>query len=229
MSLEKATITNTVTGEAVPVLFNPEQYTLNREVTYAQATIPGTSAPLVQFVAGNMQTLEMELLVDTYEEHRSGSTLLNAARSDVRALTSRITELMSIDPRTHAPPVLLFVWGSLSFACVLARASQRFTMFLPDGTPVRASLQVSFNEFRNLELEAKSVKRETADYSKTHEVGDGDSLSAIAAREYGTPRLWRPIALRNGIGDPRVLTVGQRLVVPRLPYRDPATGEVYSP
>ena len=228
MALEKATITNTATGEAIPVMFNPEEYTVNRDVNYAQTTIPGLSAPLIQFVSGNMQTLEMELFLDTYEEHRSGSSVLNRAGSDVRELTSRVTELMSINGSTHAPPVLLFVWASLSFTCVLARASQRFTMFLPDGTPVRASLQVTFNEFRNVDLEAKEVKRETADYSKTREVHEGDTLSAIAEREYGTPRLWRPIALRNDIDDPRDLAVGQRLIVPKLPYRDAATGEVYS-
>jgi nucleoid-associated protein YgaU len=228
MALEKATITNTVTGEAIPVMFNPEEYTVNRDVNYAQTTIPGLSAPLIQFVSGNLQKLEMELFLDTYEEHSSGSSVLNRAGSDVRELTSRVTELMSINATTHAPPVLLFVWASLSFTCVLASASQRFTMFLPDGTPVRASLQVTFNEFRNVDLEAKQVKRETADYSKTYDVHEGDTLSAIAAREYGTPKLWRPIALRNGIDDPADLAVGQRLVVPKLPYRDATTGEVHS-
>jgi nucleoid-associated protein YgaU len=226
MALEKATITNTVSGERIPVLFNPEEYTVQRDVNYAQSTIPGLGAPLIQFVAGNMQTLEMELFLDTYEEHREGSVVLNQAGGDVRDLTKRITGLMSIDGTTHAPPVLLFVWGSLSFTCVLARATQRFTMFLGDGTPVRATLQVTFNEFQNVDMEAKQVKRETADYSKVWEVHEGETLAAIAYAEYGNPKLWRPIALRNGLDAPRSLTVGQRLVVPRLPYRDPATGTV---
>ena len=100
-------------------------------------------------------------------------------------------------------------------------------MFLPDGTPVRARLQVTFNEFNNVELEAKEKKRETANFSKLHEVGQGQTLSAIAALVYSNPALWRPIAQRNGIDDPRELPVGMRLVVPQLPFRDPETGEVY--
>lgn len=227
MSLEKATITNSVTGERIPVQFNPEEYTVQRDVNYAQSAIPGLGAPLLQFVAGNLQTLEMELFLDTYEAHQEGSAVLNEAGSDVRELTRKVTDLMSIDGTTHAPPVLLFVWGSLSFTCVLARASQKFTMFLGDGTPVRATVQVTFNEFKNVDLEAREVKRETADYSKTWEVHEGETLAAIAHAEYGNARLWRPIALRNGIDRPRVLTVGERLIVPRLPYRDPDTGEVF--
>jgi len=216
MALEKALITNEVTGERMPVMFNPEEYTVNKDNNFAQQAIPGLSAPILQFVHGNMQTLEMELLVDTYE-----------AGGDVRELTKKITGLMDIDRTTHAPPVLLFTWGSLTFTCVLARASQRFIMFMPEGIPVRARLNVTFNEFRNVDLEAKEIKRETADYTKFHTVGQGETLSAIAGRLYGNPKLWRAIALRNHIENPRVLETGTRLIVPQLPYRNPQTGEVY--
>ena len=226
-SLEKAKITNTVTGKSIDVMFNPEEYTVNRDINYAQTPVPGLSAPIIQFVHGNMQTLEMELFLDTYEAHREGNRLINKAGADVRTLTRQITGLMSIDRTTHAPPVLLFTWGSLSFTCVLARASQRFVMFLPDGTPIRARLQVTFNEFKNIDLEAKEIKRETADFSKLYEVRQGETLSAIAARIYGNPALWRPIALHNNIDDPKALPVGIRLLVPQLPFRDPESGEVY--
>jgi nucleoid-associated protein YgaU len=228
MPMEKAVITNTVTGAKIPVMFNPEEYTVNREINYAQSVIPGLSGPVLQFVSGNMQTLEMELFLDTYEEHRVNDRVLNQARDDVRGLSSQITDLMAIDPTTHAPPVLLFTWASLSFTCVLARASQRFIMFLPDGTPVRARLQVVFNEFRNVDLEAKEVKRETADYTKRYIVNQGETLAGIAALSYGDPALWRVIALANAIDRPRPLAAGQELVLPNLPYRDPDSGAVFS-
>lgn len=225
--LEKATITNTVTNERLQVMFNPEEYSLNKDINYAATAIPGLSAPILQFVHGNMQTLEMELFLDTYEENREGSRVLNRAREDVRGLTGKITGLMNIDPTTHAPPVLLFTWGSLTFTCVLAKATQRFIMFLPSGIPVRARLQVTFNEFRNMDLEAKEVKRETATFSKVMVVRQGDTLSAIAWLAYGNADLWRPIALFNGVDNPRRLPVGLRLMIPPLPFRDPVTGEVY--
>jgi contractile injection system tube protein len=227
--LEKAIIINIETDAKIPVMFNPEEYTLNKDINYAQTGVPGLRAPILQFVHGNMGTLEMELFLDTYEEHREGSRILNQAGEDVRHLTRKITDLMTIDATTHAPPRLLLTWVSLydrSFTCVLARVSQRFIMFLPNGTPVRARLQVTFNEFNNVELEAKEIKRETADFSKLYVVGQGETLSAIAGRTYGNPALWRPIAIRNDIDNPRALPVGLRLLVPQLPFRDPETGEV---
>jgi len=228
VALEKALITNTVTGEHVPVQFNPEEYTVNRDVNYAQTAIPGLSAPVLQFVNGSMQTLEMELFLDSYEEHKVGDRVINAAKSDVRVLTRKVTDLMNIQSSTHAPPILLFTWASLSFTCVLARAVQKYTMFLPDGTPVRATLSVTFNEFVSVEQEAKDVKRETADFTKRHVAGQGETLWSIAAATYGDPRLWRVIAIANAIDRPRPLPIGARLVLPNLPYRDPDTGAVFS-
>jgi nucleoid-associated protein YgaU len=228
MALEKATITNTVTGERIAIMFNPEEYTLNRENSFAQIAVPGLSAPIIQFVHGNQQTLEMELFLDTYEMHKEGNRTLNSAGDDVRQLASKVTDLMSIDATTHSPPVLLFTWSSLSFTCVLTRATQRFIMFKSDGTPVRARLTVTFSQYSNAELEAKEIKRETADYTKVHIVLQGETLAAIAAAAYGDPQLWRPIALRNSIDDPHQLTTGMQLALPQLPYRDPDSGKVFS-
>lgn len=227
-TLEKALLTNTVTREDVEVMFNPEEYTYTDGNNLAQVAIPGLRSPLLQFVHGNLKTLEMELLVDTYEAHLSGAKVLNSAGQDVREITSKITDLLDINPETHAPPVLLFTWGQWTLRCVLASVTERYIMFLPSGVPVRARLQVTFNEFTNAEFEAKEIKRETADYSRIYITGQGETLSAIAGRVYQNPQQWRPIALRNGLDDPRQLDVGMRLLIPQLPYIDPESGEVYA-
>ena len=99
-------------------------------------------------------------------------------------------------------------------------------MFLPDGTPVRARLQVSFQGYINAITESKEVKRQTADYSKTYVVAQGDTLSKIAGVLFGNPALWRPIALNNGLEDSIQLTIGSKLLIPQLPYQDPETGHV---
>ena len=222
MALAKARITVEHTGETIDVMFNPEEYTLNKDNNFASQAVPGLSGPLLQFVHGNMRTLEMELFFDTY---LSNSTALKPPR-DVREETQRIVKLTEIDRDLHAPPVLLVSWASLQFRCVLARVSQKFIMFLPDGRPVRARLTVTFNEFIDAEREAKEINRQTANFSKVHIVVQGETLSSIAGRLYDNPQVWRPIAIVNGIADPRSIVVGQALQVPSLPFVDQESGEV---
>ncbi len=228
MSLEMATLTNLDTGERVEVLFNPDEYTLNKDTTFAQAAIPGLSTPLLQFVHGNLRTLEMELVFDSLERHTHSSRTVNPARSDVRQMTQKVVDLMAINPETHAPPIVLFGWGGLSFTGVLSRVNQRFTMFMDSGIPVRARLQVTFQEYKTALGEAQEVRRQTADYTRRHRLAHGETLSQVAAEFYGDPGLWRPIAIANKIDDPRRVEPARELLVPSLPFRDPDSGLLFT-
>jgi hypothetical protein len=205
MGLTKAKIIIEHTGEQFNVMFNPEEYALSKDNNFASHSVPGLSSPLIQFVNGNLRTLDMELFFDTTDERR-----------DVREETGRVVGLLDIRSDLHAPPVIRVSWATLQFRCVLARASQRFTRFLEDGRPTRARVSCTFNEFIDEEREAKEVNRQTADFTKAHVVKRGESISDIAFLHYRDPQLWRPIADANALDDPRLLTAGESLRVPSL-------------
>jgi LysM repeat protein len=215
MGLTKATIKVEHTGKNIDVMFNPEEYSFNRENNFASQTIPGLSGPVVQFSNGNARTLDMELLFDTYEK-----------QADVRDETQKFVSLMDIDPELHAPPILRFTWASLQFRCVLTRANQKFILFLSDGRPVRARVTVTFLEFLDPEREAKQVSRQTSDFTKVHVVAQAEMLSGIAGKHYGDPTAWRVLAIANELDDPFAIRPGQELIVPSLPFIDAETNEV---
>src|SRR5678810_346586 len=118
---------------AFNVLFNPTQYGIDKSNQIAEAAVPGLSAPILQFVHGNTRTLSMELFFDTYEE-----------RSDVRTHTDKVYDLLNIDASTHVPPICRVAWGDFNFRGVLDHVSGKFTLFLANGTPARATLSVTF-------------------------------------------------------------------------------------
>ncbi len=215
MALAKAKILIEATGETITVMFNPEEYSINKDNNFASQNVPGLSGPLLQFVHGNLRTLEMELFFDTYEKN-----------TDVRQETNKITDLLNINRDLHAPPIVQISWASLQFRGVLARASQKFQLFFSDGRPARARITCTFNEFIDPERELKEVDRQTADFTKVHVVAEGETLSAIAGRLYSDPAMWRPIAIVNDIENPRELTAGQSLQIPSLPFIDPESGKV---
>jgi hypothetical protein len=206
-------------GDAITVDYNPEEYTVNAENAFAVQGIPGLGSPIVQFVNGGQRTLEVELFFDTYDTP-------DLPKKDVRDQTSAIVALLGIDGEQHAPPILRVTMASLDLRCVLSRVSEKFQMFMPDGMPVRARLGCTFIEIVDPELAAQAANLQTADFSKAYVVVRGDTLCSIATARYRDPQRWRPIALANGIADPRAITVGQTLRIPSLPYRDVDTGEV---
>jgi hypothetical protein len=203
----------------VPCMFNPEQLTVEKSNHYAAVNIPGLSTPVFQFVRGEARTVTMDLFFDTYEEGL-----------DVRIFTDRITGwdagsmfsklpdiakgLMDIDSDLHAPPICLFIWGAFIFQCFIERATKRFTMFLPLGIPVRATVTVTLKEYREVDIQVKELNLQSSDLTKKRVVQEGDSLWSIAAKEYGDPADWRLIADANRIANPRWLETGRELVIP---------------
>jgi nucleoid-associated protein YgaU len=204
MALEKAVITPK-DGDPIQVLFNPTQYSLEKSNQIAEVGIPGLGSPILQYVRGNTRTLALELFFDTYEQ-----------REDVSHYTNKIYRLLGIESQSHVPPICRFTWGEFNFDCVVQSVGGQFTLFLGDGTPVRATLNVSLKEYVPVEVTVRQTPTESSDHTKTRLTKLGDTLSGIAAVEYGDPALWRPIADANGIHNPRGLKPGSRLVIPPL-------------
>lgn len=201
--LEKALILPEGAEPPIPVLFNPTQYSLEQGNQIAEVGVPGLGSPLLQYVRGNGRTLSMELFFDTYEQ-----------RSDVRFYTTRVYSLMDVRGTLRRPPVVTFAWGTFQFRCVVERVGGRFTLFLEDGTPVRATLSVSLREYVDVDVQVREQPAQTAGHARTYTVQRGDTLSGIAAAQYGDPGRWREIATANGISDPRAIQPGTPLSLP---------------
>jgi hypothetical protein len=217
--LAKAVLIDTASGVGHPVMYNPEELKFEQGNQFAEVGIPGRNASPVQYVRGKNRVLTMELFFDTYE-----------TGEDVRTHTAPIVALLDVQPRTMAPPVLLFSLGQVQLRCVLTDAGQRFTMFDRDGTPVRSTMSVRLQEYAEVALEirrgvflgsptasavANQVVTSLADPdAAVHIVLDGDTLSGIAGAYLGDPGRWREIARANRIVDPLVIVAGTTLVIP---------------
>jgi contractile injection system tube protein/LysM domain-containing protein len=194
-------------GEPVEVLFNPTEYSFEISNNFQASAPPGLNNPILQFVNGNLDMLVMDLFFDTWTD---------GGRSDVTEKTGKLAALLRVDGETHAPPRVEFRWGMFAFKAVIEKLSQRFTMFLSDGTPVRATLNVTFKQYKPLAEQLIDPRRNSADKTKRRVVTAGDSIWLLAHREYGNPRDWRQIARRNHVADPRAVRPGAVLVVPPL-------------
>jgi hypothetical protein len=179
---------------AFHVMFNPNQYSVEKANQFAEVGVPGLQAPIIQYVHGNTRTLTMDLYFDTYEERRN-----------VSHYTNRIY---------NAPPICIVAWGNFRFRGVLDHASGKFDLFLSNGTPVRATIGVVFKEFIDVTILVQEQPTQSADHRKARIVKSGERLDGIAAEEYGQSSMWRLIAEANDLDDPNTLQAGTSLVIP---------------
>jgi hypothetical protein len=208
--LTKATVevlAGSESGRVIEVLFNPSEYSIEDSASYQETAPPGLSNPITQFVNGNAMVLSMDLFFDTYTD---------GGGEDVSERTRQLTDLLHIDGELHAPPPVRFTWGVLLFQAIIDKISQRFTMFRADGTPVRATLSVTFTQYKTIQEQLQEPRRNSADKTKRRMVQGPDDLWLLAYKEYGDVAHWRHIARANRIDDPRKIVSGAVLVLPPL-------------
>jgi nucleoid-associated protein YgaU len=199
-------------SQAITVLFNPERLVFSKSANWAKQDPKDHDNPELQFNNSEPRTLSLDLLFDTYDT-------ASLTKTDVRDRTKKITKLIIVDSDKHRPPVCRLAWGSVGvfFQGVLERLEQQFILFTEDGKPVRAKLGCTFKEWRTNYEDLRQQNLQSSDMAKTRVLKRGESLSSIAAEEYCNPGLWRPIAIENGIDDPRALTPGMILLIPAVP------------
>ena len=199
--------------ESFQVLFNPNTYSITKNVTWTGTASVELNAPTLTFGGSESRQLSLELFYDVTEPVGS------EAVDDVRVETNKMVALTRIQRDGHFPPVVQVTWGDDSsdrfdfpFIGVVTQLTQKFTLFRSTGQPVRATLNVTFKEF----LDTEKDKRETDPEFTTRLVKGGDTLSNIASEVYRDPALWRVIAEANQLDDARHLPVGLRLAIPKL-------------
>ncbi len=207
--------------ESIDVQFNPTEYTLTKGAQIAEIAIPGIDSPILQFIAGQNEKLSLDLYFDTTLEGGVDGT-----PKPVTDYTRRVYQLVKIQPKTHAPPKVRFRWGqSVAFVAILESVTQKFTLFDRDGVPLRATLSVTFREYKTLHEQLSELKLESADHTKRHVSVQGETLAGLAAREYGDPGLWRVIADANPrLPNLRRLAAGTELRLPPLSANATGTG-----
>ena len=204
--------------------FNPKEYTVSKSNNWTFKSQAGKDLPGGQFGGGQPRELALELLFDTSDSESE----------DVTGVCNRLFKMMDVDRRwasgsrnTGRPPHVKFEWGQgvLSFDAVPKSLSVQFTLFKPNGTPIRASVKLSFQQIQPaLQIGGSGASAERQNPTTTglagltsHVVRDGDSLQSIAFAHFGDATKWRTIAEVNRIDDPLRLRRGTVLSIPEAP------------
>lgn len=200
--------------KAIQVEFNPAEYNLSSGIQYSEKNIPGLDGPIGQYIAGNSTTLNVTFMFNTYNPPTMDHP--KESGKDVTGYTKQIANLTRIDGKLHRVPKVTFSWGSIQFTGIVTDVKENYTMFLADGKPVRAKVDVTFKSVYDVKSGKRVSPLESPDRTKVKIIMQGDSLWSIAAKEYQDPEKWRVIAKENGILNPLDIYPGQTLKLPPL-------------
>lgn len=114
-------------GDDIAVQYNPEKYSYAWDMTWSPV---GQS---LQWTKTTQNNLVLTLNFDTYEKKADVSTVSGKIKSQLDPGESGSGQVVGC----------LFQWGKKTYQGLVTQIKEDFTLFLPDGTPVRSVLTLT--------------------------------------------------------------------------------------
>ncbi|MEU0094976.1 peptidase M23 [Kribbella sp. NPDC006257] len=190
--------------------FNPKEVTIQKSAKWERKPAKkAKSAGPPEFSGAEPCKLTVEMFFDASGNH-DGSVV--AAVEQLFSCCVPTEESRGKEKPT--PPLVVLQWGKIaSFPAFVTSVSAKYTLFSPDGVPIRALCSVAMEEMPN-EPWRQNPTSGGQSVRRSHRMIDGDTLASVAYAEYGDPAMWRAIAKYNSVDDPMRLPIGTVMVLP---------------
>lgn len=189
------------------VQINPESYKLNKSVQFAENEKIGNAAHTPGFKEFKPSSLSFDIIFD-------GTGVIPTWGKTV---TERIEELDNLVYRmvgdTREPAYVKIDWGELSFNGRLNKSDYSYTLFTPNGAPLRAKVSLTFTEALSVEEEQK-IKQQAEAKGEYKTFKENDSLLALCKEKYKSSNYAALIANLNNLDGFRDIKAGTKIWFP---------------
>ena len=199
----------------IEVMLNPSSYSHSQVIRYDHKDTLGQIATEPRFAAVGAEKVDFELVLDgtgvvDWPGRNAGT---GRVKEQVKWLNSIVYEY---DGNSHQPNVVRLLWGSFIFFGRLSAMSTKYTLFEPEGNPLRARVTLSFIGFMSKSEERLQANRSSPDLTHRVVVKAGDTLPLLCHQIYQDGSYYMDVARHNGLTDVRRLTPGTILHFPPL-------------
>jgi hypothetical protein len=214
---EKNDFTNEVFTFTTPI--NPETFTKTSHIeldTSRGHGQPGTdpryksSAPeelKIEFILDGTKT--MEGYVDKY------------ISMEVSDQIKEFNKCVQYEGKIHRPRFLIVHWGSeVKFPCVLSHMEINYSLFKPNGDPLRAKITATFVKYETEAAIFAANNISSPDLTHQRVTREGDRLDLMSYGIYDDSGFFLQVARINDLTSPRNLKAGIALVFPPVNKND---------
>ncbi len=195
----------------ISAMINPNRYSQAMGVQYTKEQAAGGTGKSVAFNRDQGEAFDLSLVLD------GTGTVPDAPTKSVDAQFADIRRLIyDVNGDIHSPNYVKLAWGTLLFKGRLKTLNIDYTLFAPDGTPLRATVSAGFVGFHDNTDARAAQNLNSPDLTHAIMVEAGETLPLLCYRVYGDSRYYLAVAAHNGLDDFRGLVPGTMLLFPPL-------------
>ncbi|MEP1032649.1 LysM peptidoglycan-binding domain-containing protein [Ekhidna sp.] len=193
---------------AYTAMLNPETYSQNFDVQYNVEQGQGTPDATIKYEKSTPSTVNFDLVFDA-------TGVVNSKRTNLQSEISKFKKVVyDYNGNIHSPNYLKLIWGkAMLYKCRLTSLKINYTLFKPDGSPLRAKLSTSFKEFQT---PSAALDKNSPDMTHVKRVVSGDLLPSLVYDVYRDESQILNVAKYNQLDSILHLDPGMKLYFPPL-------------
>jgi Contractile injection system tube protein len=191
---------------------NPESFTRNLKVERETTKAQGNNHTNPKFTGTAPEELKIEFILDGTNTIEGYLEPLNTqpVKDQLKSFLQCVYEY---DGNIHSPRYLKIHYGSeIQMDCVLTSVDINYTLFHPDGSPLRAKISASFLQYVSPEKRVKKQRDASPDLTHQVLVKEGDRLDFLTFKMYDNPKYLLQVAKKNDLTSIRSIRAGQELL-----------------
>jgi nucleoid-associated protein YgaU len=207
---------------------NPEQFSQAFKVEYDLQQAKGSQGNDPKFKFTRPEELKLDFTFDGtgVVPVSNQTTQADQPRKFYKDVVGQVQAFLNVvytmDSKTHKPNFLRLLWGNFSFgnkngfSCILKDLQINYTLFAPDGKPLRAKISATFVNYIEQVLRVREEGKKSPDVTHLRKVTAGDTLPLMTHAIYGDPSYYLQVAKVNGLVNFRRLATNADLRFPPL-------------
>jgi hypothetical protein len=202
---------NKVSGEPYEVMMNPESIKWNRSISYNEQQPIDSSSSSQKYKNTPSDNLSFDLIIDC-------TGIVDPKRINLKSEIKKLEDIIfTYHGKIHRPNFVKIQWGSdITFFSVLKTFNTTYTLFKPNGSPLRAKVSLTFGKYISPKKRKRQNKKSSPDLTHLVEVKEGETLPNLCMEVWNSPYDYVQAAKHNKLNKFRGLKGGKQLVFPPL-------------
>ncbi|WP_162996670.1 hypothetical protein [Mucilaginibacter celer] len=198
-------------GDPYSVMINPDSIKRQKTIQYNEQQAQDTSSPSQKYKSTPADTMSFEIVIDC-------TGIVDATRTNMDTEIQALEKIIYVyNGKIHRPNFVKVQWGSnLTFKGVLTSFDISYTLFRPDGSPLRAKLSLSFSNYVSPQQVGIDDQEESPDVTHLVTVTEGLSLPQLCQQVWNDDTYYVQVARFNNLNKFRNLKGIEKLIFPPI-------------
>jgi len=199
------------------VQINPATLSWSKEIAYENDGVMGSGSKEIKYKGHKENKLSFKIILDDTGALIGTATKSQKPRKPIALMVNQLEKVLyAVNSESHEPRYVIIIWGAFCFEGRVTSLSYDYTLFSPDGQPLRVTISLSFSSHLNKDISNKKEDKKSPDLTRVITLKAGESIAGWCYKIYNDSSFCSDVAMYNKLSSFRDVKPGVSLIFPPL-------------